>query len=29
MQFWSKISPADKQMMGFKQANDGIFYMLW
>lgn len=28
-QFWSRVSPADKQLMGFKQANDGIFYILW
>jgi hypothetical protein len=29
MQFWSSISPADKQRMNFIQGNDGIFFMLW
>ena len=28
-QFWSKISPECKQLMGFKQADNRIIFMLW
>lgn len=28
-QFWSTVSPADKQKMGYTSKNDGIFFMLW
>lgn len=28
-QFWSKVPPALKQKMNYKDKNDGIFFMLW
>lgn len=28
-QFWSTISPADRQRMGYQEGNDGTFFMLW
>jgi hypothetical protein len=28
-QFWSKISPNDRQTLGYNNKNDGIFFLLW
>ena len=27
--FWSTVSPVDRQRMGFTEKNDGIFFILW
>ena len=27
--FWSTVSAADRQRLGYKQNNDGVFFILW
>jgi hypothetical protein len=27
--FWSTISPNDRQRMGYSDKNDGVFFILW
>lgn len=29
MQFWNQMNPIDKDKLGQKFENDGIFFMLW
>jgi hypothetical protein len=27
--FWSTVSPADRQRLGYSERNDGVFFILW